>query len=260
MNDAVVTEDIGRVRVIKMNRPDALNSMNPWMFMGIRDALHGAQEDDTVAVAVITGEGRAFCAGLDLADSNSPDPDAPKENQFPSMLKALTEFRKPLIAAVNGLGVGVGMTMLAHCDLVLMAKSVKMRTPFPQLGLAPEAGSSFSFAERMGWQNASYALLSGRWFSAQECLDMGLAWRVEADEEVLGKSMEVAEELAKNPIPSLIATKELMMMAGRQEASWSAHGRENEVYADLMGGPANREAFKAFAEKRDPDFSKISGI
>ena len=175
MNDAVVTEDIGRVRVIKMNRPDALNSMNPWMFMGIRDALHDAQDDDTVAVAVITGEGRAFCAGLDLADSNSPDPDAPKENQFPSMLKALTEFRKPLIAAVNGLGVGVGMTMLAHCDLVLMAKSVKMRTPFPQLGLAPEAGSSFSFAERMGWQNASYALLSGRWFSAQECLDMGLA-------------------------------------------------------------------------------------
>ena len=74
MNDAVVTEDIGRVRVIKMNRPDALNSMNPWMFMGIRDALHDAQDDDTVAVAVITGEGRAFCAGLDLADSNSPDP------------------------------------------------------------------------------------------------------------------------------------------------------------------------------------------
>ena len=120
MNDAVVTEDIGRVRVIKMNRPDALNSMNPLMFMGIRDALHGAQDDDTVAVAVITGEGRAFCAGLDLADSNSPDPDAPKENQFPSMLKALTEFRKPLIAAVNGLGVGVGMTMLAHCDLSLI--------------------------------------------------------------------------------------------------------------------------------------------
>ena len=260
MNDAVAIEDLGRVRVIKMNRPDALNSMNPWMFMGIRDALTEAQEDEGIAVAIITGEGRAFCAGLDLADSNSPDPDAPKESQFPSMLKALTTFRKPLIAAVNGLGVGVGMTMLSHCDLVLMAESTKMRTPFPQLGLAPEAGSSFSFAERMGWQNAAYALMSGRWFSAKECLEMGLAWRIEADEEVLAKSIEVAQELATNPIPSLIATKELMMYSGRSDSSWAAHARENDAYADLMGGPANREAFKAFAEKRDPDFSKISGI
>ena len=260
MNDAVAIEDLGRVRVIKMNRPDALNAMNPWMFMGIRDALSQAQDDEGVAVAVITGEGRAFCAGLDLADSNSPDPDAPKENQFPSMLKALTTFRKPLVAAVNGLGVGVGMTMLSHCDLVLMAESTKMRTPFPQLGLAPEAGSSFSFAERMGWQNAAYVLMSGRWFSAKECVEMGLAWRVEADEEVLAKSIEVAQELANNPIPSLIATKELMMNSGRSDASWAAHSRENHAYADLMGGPANREAFQAFSEKREPDFSKISGI
>ena len=260
MNDAVAIEDLGRVRVIKMNRPDALNAMNPWMFMGIRDALSQAQDDEGVAVAVITGEGRAFCAGLDLADSNSPDPDAPKENQFPSMLKVLTTFRKPLVAAVNGLGVGVGMTMLSHCDLVLMAESTKMRTPFPQLGLAPEAGSSFSFAERMGWQNAAYALMSGRWFSAKECVEKGLAWRVEADVEVLAKSIEVAQELANNPIPSLIATKELMMNSGRSDASWAAHSRENHAYADLMGGPANREAFQAFSEKREPDFSKISGI
>ena len=145
--------------------------------------------------------------------------------------------------------------MLAHCDLVLMAKSVKMRTPFPQLGLAPEAGSSFSFAERMGWQNASYALLSGKWFSAQECLDMGLAWRVEADEEVLASPWKWPKT-RKNPIPSLIATKELMMMAGRQEASWSAHGRENEVRRS-DGRACKQEAFKPLQRKETRFFKNI---
>ena len=195
MKDAVVTEDLGRVRLIKINRPGALNSMNAWVFMGIRDALVEIEADDKVAVAVLTGEGRAFCAGLDLEDANNPDPEAPKESQIPSMFKAMTEFSKPLIAAVNGLGVGVGMTMLSHFDLVLMAESAKMKTPFPQLGLAPEFASSYTFATRMGWQNAAYTLMSGRWFSAQECLEMGLAWRLEPDEEVLARSIEVAEEL-----------------------------------------------------------------
>ena len=252
---AVTTSDEGRVRTITMNRPDALNAMNQAMFTGVRDALHEAQEAPGVAVAVITGAGRAFCAGLDLADEG-----ANEGSHFPSMLKALSTFEKPLIAAVNGVGVGVGMTMLAYCDLVFMSGEAKLRTPFPQLGLAPEAGSSYSFTTRMGWQNAAYTLLSGRWFSAAECLDMGLAWRVTEPDALLPSAYEVAQELAANPIPSLVATKSLMQEAGRSREAWEAHGRENGAYAELMGAPANKEAFAAFREKRAPDFSKIPGI
>ena len=195
MNDAVVTEDIGRSGNKKMNRPDALNSMNPWMFMGIRDALHDAQDDDTRCCGDYR-RGSCVLCGPDLADSNSPDPDAPKESCVSLDAQSLNGISQAVDCCGQRIRRWRWDDDAVHCDLVLMAKSVKMRT-FPQLGLAPEAGSSFSFAERMGWQNAPYALLSGRWFSAQECLDMGLAWRVEVDEEVLAKSMEVAEELAK---------------------------------------------------------------
>ena len=149
-DQVVVTEDLDRVRVITINRPQALNSMNNAVFGGIRDALADAETDNEVAVTVITGEGRAFSAGQDLQEMQAGlagDDDA--EHLFPSMLKQLTEFKKPLIAAVNGLGVGIGMTFLAHCDLVLMSTAARLRTPFPQLGLAPEAGSSYTLATRM---------------------------------------------------------------------------------------------------------------
>ena len=262
MSDPViVTEDLGRVRVITINRPEALNSMNNAVFGGIRDALGSVETDDTVAVAVITGEGRAFSAGQDLQEMQAGLSDGEGgDHLFPGMLKQLTEFQKPLIAAVNGLGVGIGMTFLAHCDLVFMSNSARLRTPFPQLGLAPEAGSSYTFATRMGWQNAAYVLMSGRWFSAEECLEMGLVWRVTEPEELMVETMAVAQELAANPIPSLIATKQLLMGPGRPEDAWAAHKRENAAYAGLLGAPANVEAITAFLDKRDPDFSSIPGI
>ena len=261
MTDSVVCQDHGRVRVIKIYRPQALNSMNNSVFGGIRDALADAESNDSIAVAIVTGEGRAFSAGQDLQEmqdglSNSEGGD----HQFPSMLKQLTEFKKPLVAAVNGLGVGIGMTFLAHCDLVFMSSDARLKTPFPQLGLAPEAGSSYTFATRMGWQNAAYVLMSGRWFSAQECLEMGLVWKVCEPEDLMDKALEVSQELAVNPIPSLIATKELLMAPGRPEKAWAAHKRENGAYAKLLGAPANTEAVAAFIEKREPDFSSIEGI
>lgn len=260
MLKAVITEDLGRIRVLRINRPEALNAMNQAVFIGLRDALQDAQGNDSVAVCVITGTGRAFCAGQDMNEMLMMGQTGSMESQFPSMLKVLTNFSKPLLAAVNGIGVGIGMTMLAHCDMVLMADSAKLRTPFPQLGLAPEAASSYTFASRMGWQNAAYVLMSGRWFSADECREMGLVWRIVAADALLDETLALAGELAANPIPSLIATKQLMMDAGRPEQAWAAHSREMEAYVSLMGAPANREAVAAFMEKRAADFSKIPGL
>jgi enoyl-CoA hydratase/carnithine racemase len=235
--------------------------MNNAVMAGIRDALAAAETDNEVAVAVVTGEGRAFSAGADLQEmQDGLSGENGEDHQFPAMLKQLTEFKKPLIAAVNGLGVGIGMTFLAHCDLVLMSTAARLRTPFPQLGLAPEAGSSYTFATRMGWQNAAYVLMSGRWFSAEECLDMGLVWKVCEPESLMSEAVAVAGELAANPIPSLVATKELLMGAGRPDEAWAAHKREVSAYATLLGAPANTEAVAAFVEKRDPDFSSIPGI
>ena len=251
--------DNGRVRTLTINRPDALNAMNNAVFAAIRDGLSDAENAADIAVVIITGEGRAWCAGQDLGEMLS-GPDDGEPHQFPSMLKALAYFRKPLIAAVNGLGVGIGMTFLAHCDLVFMASDARLRTPFPQLGLAPEAGSSSTFASVMGWQNAAYTLLSGRWFSATECQEMGLVWRVTAPDALLDEAGAVAAELAANPIPSLIATKELMLASGRADGAMAAHQRENVAYEPLIGGAANVEAVAAFLEKRDPDFSAIEGV
>lgn len=257
---AIDIENNGRVRVLRIDRADALNAMNNAVFAGIRDALTEAEEDDEVAVVVLTGSGdRAFSAGQDLTEMLSQTNDEP--HQFPSMLEVVTSFTKPLIAAVNGMGVGIGMTLLAHCDLVLMADDARLRTPFPQLGLAPEAGSSYTFAERVGWQNAAYVLLSGRWFSAQECLDMGFIWRVCTPEALLAETLTVANEIAANPIPSLIATKQLMLdSTGRRDDAIAAHRSELRAYGPLIGSPANQEAVAAFLEKREPDFSSIPGL
>lgn len=259
-NDAVVTSSHGRVCVLTINRPDALNAMNNAAYVAIAAGLERAQSDPSVAVVIITGNGRAFCAGQDLEEMAEIVAGRIPEHAFPSMLSTLASFEKPLIAAVNGLGVGIGMTMLAHCDLVLMATDARLKTPFPQLGLAPEAGSSATFIERMGWQNAAYTLLSGRWFSAQECLESGLVWRICEGSKLLEEAHRVAAEIAANPIPSLVATKSLMLASGHREGALAAHERELAAYHELVGAPANREALSAFKEQRAADFSALPGL
>lgn len=256
----VRSETAARVCIITLNRPAALNAMNNAMFAAIATALDEAENAEDTAVTIITGAGRAFSAGQDLTEMQARLEGDGDVHEFPRMLAALSGFSKPLLAAVNGLGVGIGMTLLAHCDLVFMADDAKLRTPFPQLGLAPEAGSSVTFCERMGWQNAAYALLSGRWFGADECRDMGLVWRVVAASALMDETLAVAHELAANPIPSLIATKRLMLAGGRPERALAAHEREVQVYDELLGAPANREAVRAFGDKRAPDFGAIKGI
>ena len=174
----------------------------------------------------------------------------------------MASFPKPLIAAVNGLGVGWGMTILAHCDFVLMSTTAKLKTPFVQLGLTAEAGSSVTFAERFGWQKAAYILMSSDWIDAEESLRIGLALRVVAPDRLLPETLDFARKLAAGPIESLVATKRLMLAGGRAEQVMAAHQREMAAYsrgaAPLMGGPANREAVRAaFAEKRPPDFSRL---
>jgi enoyl-CoA hydratase/carnithine racemase len=255
----VIVKELGRVRRIEFNRPDQLNAFNHEQLSETREALILAENDQDVAVVVLTGCGKAFSAGADLQDMNQKTIGTVERPEFPQFLATLARFKKPLIAAVNGVGVGIGMTLLAYCDLVLISETARLRTPFPQLGLAPEAGSSGLFPAQVGWQNAAYVLLSGDWISSEEAVSLGFAWRAITSEKLIDETMKVARKIAANPISSLVETKALMLESGKFETGRRAHSREVEAYTRLMGAPANREAIAAFFDKRAPNFSKIDG-
>lgn len=241
------------IRTVTLDRPDALNAFSPDMMHELCNAFLDAATDDSVRVMILTGAGRAFCAGADLKSmGGKPDPD--KHNMI-ALMKSLIEFPKPFLIAANGLGVGIGMTIHAVSDMCFMAQSAKFRAPFSSLGLTAEAASTYTFSRLMGHQKASWALLSAEWFSAQECVDMGLAIAAIPDEELMPTVMEKAKKLAALPLASLIQTKKLIA-APHLDAMKKAVYEETVALNAMVGGPANKEAISAFMEKREPDFSQ----
>lgn len=248
------TQNHGAVRVLRFNRPEALNAFNDAMFDAVAAEVLAATDDDTVKVLVITGEGRAFSAGMDLADRQEKD--NPPEHGFGGMFEALIEFPKPLLLAINGVGVGFGCTITGLADLVFMAESARLRCPFSALGLTAEAASTVTFPAMLGPQAANWVLLSSEWLDARTCKEYGMAFEVVADNVLLQHTLERAQVLASKPLASLITTKE-MLMAPRREALREASEIETAGLGSLMGGPANQEALAAFAERREPDFSSF---
>ena len=248
------TQDHGAIRVIKLDRPDALNAFNNAQFDALADVMIATDQDPGVKVAVITGEGRAFSAGLDLAAFGT-EQEEPRHG-FPGLFKSILEFRKPLLLAVNGLGVGFGATIFGLADLVFMAESARIRCPFTSLGLCPEAGSTDLFPRLVGRQNANWILMSSEWLDAQTCKEMGLVVDVFPDPELLPRVMERAETLAALPGESLIATKGLIMDRQRPQLQ-AIMDAENAELLRLTASPAHKEAISAFREKRPPDFSNL---
>ncbi len=258
----LTTSDHGRVRLLTFDRPGALNAMNNDLYWAAADGLTAAADDPGVAVVVFTGNGRAFCAGNDMSEmggGNSSTVSAGRGNGFGAFTDGLISYRKPVVAAVNGLAVGIGFTMLAHCDLVLVAESARLKAPFPTLGVAPEAASSVSFPVVMGQQTAAYYLFTAEWMSAEAAVACGLAWKVVADDALLPDALALAGKIAAMPIPSLVETKQLMV-AGRVDALMAARARENDAFGRLIGAPANREAIAAFLEKRPADFTSLPEV
>ncbi len=251
--------DTDRVRVFTLDRPDSLNAFNEALYDALADGLIAAAVDPAVAVAVITGNGRAFCAGTDLLEmaDRITNPDfVVGEHGFPGLLTQLVDFPKPLICAINGLGLGIGATIIGFSELVFMSSAAKLKCPFTSLGVAPEAASSFMFPRLLGHQQASWMLLSSEWISAQEALDMGLVFRVCDPDELMEVTMRHATVLASKPISSLVTTKAAMTAPLREQIA-SARQREDAAFVELMGGAANAEALAAFAEGRDPDFTGL---
>jgi enoyl-CoA hydratase/carnithine racemase len=251
--------DHARVRTLVLNRPEALNAFNEALYDATAEALLEAAADPTVAVVVITGAGRAFSAGTDLLEMQqlATDPTFERgKHGFLGLIDALAGFPKPLVCAVNGLGLGIGATILGFADLAFMSSSAKLKCPFTSLGVAPEAASSYLLPALIGRQNAAWVLLSSEWISAEEAVRMGLVWRVCEPDALLPEALRHAELLAARPISSLVTVKRTMTEPVR-DAIRQARDRENAAFAELMGGPANIEALTAFAEGREPDFANL---
>ncbi|CAB4859123.1 unannotated protein [freshwater metagenome] len=250
--------DEGRIRVLTLDRPEVRNAFNEALYDAATDALIAAATDPGIAVVVITGAGQAFSSGADLMDMAQRNSGSFVNGRhgFPGFVDQLIAFPKPLLCAVNGLALGIGATMLALADLVFISSEARVRCPFTRLGVAPEAASSVTFPRLLGRQNATWALMSSEWLSAAECVQMGLAWRECAPDQLLAETMRHAAVLASKPINSLVECKRTIVEPMLAELA-AARERENDAFMVLLGGPANTEALMAFAERREPDFTMI---
>jgi len=235
--DILLGEDRDRVRLLTFNRPDRANAFNEQLYHAAADALRAAASDDGVAVVVFTGAGKAFCAGTDLLEmAETVDGTATARDGFPAFVDQLQEFPKPLLAAVNGAAVGLGFTMLAHCDLVYVSDRARLLAPFTNMGVAPEAASSYLLPRRMGRQQASLSLFTSDWISADDAVATGLAVRQCSPETLVDETMELATRIASKSLPSLVATKRLLLDAEREGIA-RARTLENAAFAELLALP-----------------------
>lgn len=242
----------GNVRLITFNRPERRNALNSQGWRELAAALQGAMDDDAIRVVVLTGAGAAFCAGQDLSEMTElPDPDTP--HPFGQCMDVLCRFDKVLIAAVNGVGVGGGLTVLLHCDMVFMSRVARLKAPFVQLGVVPEAGSSYLLPLICGHRGAAEILYGADWITAERALELGLASVLCAPDELMPAAMARAAHIASHAPQSLRHTKRLVL-ATRAAQLDAARAREDEAFQVRVGSPENIEAVTAFFERRKPEF------
>jgi len=241
-----------RVVVATLNRPEKLNAFGAEQYHLLCDILERALADDSVGAVMITGAGRAFSAGADigLLGVGAAGSDAVQRASaaFDRLLDRLGAFEKPLLAAVNGLAVGIGATLLLHCDVVFAAQSARLRFPFTALGLVPEAGSTHLLPLIVGPQRAAELFLSAEWIGAAYAQELGLVRRVVPDTELAAATLARARELAAQPVEALRATKRILLDA-RRAAVEAARKRELAGMQARAGSEENRDAL-AVLKKR----------
>ncbi len=252
--DPILIERSGAVLRIEFNRPEKKNAITAAMYGALADALVAADADDAVRVVLIHGKPDVFTSGNDLSDFLANPPRGEDGAPF-RFLRVISHFGKPVVAAVSGAAIGIGTTLLLHCDLVYAAVGTRFALPFVNLGLVPEAASSFLLPRLAGWPRAAELLLLGEPFSAEKAREVGLVNDVLAPEELLTAAMATAKKLAQKPPGALRLTKSLMK-DGLIAQVEQAMSREGKIFAGRLDSPEAKEAFSAFLEKRKPDFSK----
>ena len=232
-------EDADGVRLIAFNRPEVRNAFDAAMYRAVNDALTGAQTDDRIRVVVLAGRGKAFTAGQDLKEMAAVATGAAAGDLgsgFGDLLDTVVSFEKPLLAAVHGVGMGLGCTILGHVDLAVIEQGARLRAPFAELGVPPEAASSWLFPDRMGWQRAAAVLLGSEWIDADQAVAAGLALRVCPDGAALDETLAMARHIASFAPHATREIKRLMTAAHRPDIV-AAREREESAFAALFADP-----------------------
>ncbi|MCE2774538.1 MAG: enoyl-CoA hydratase [Limnohabitans sp.] len=254
MSDVLQQVESG-VMTLTLNRLDKKNSFTAAMYAELAEALRGAADDAAVRVVLFQGHETIFSAGNDIGDFLNKPPSTPDSPVF-RFLNAIATFPKPLLAAVCGPAVGIGTTMLLHCDLVYAGDNAMFSMPFVNLGLCPEAASSLLVPRLMGYQRAAEVLLMGDPFMAEAALEVGLVNRVVPPTEANALAQQQARRLATKPLSSVIETKRLLK-ASTTPAVLERMREEGAIFGRMLQEPAAKEAFSAFLDKRKPDFSSL---
>jgi enoyl-CoA hydratase/carnithine racemase len=256
MDDQVIFKFKNGVFQIIFNRIAKRNALTRVMYDRLGEGIEKAENDPKVRVILIYGNGKCFCAGNDLKDFQNLDgssPTRPIRNWSELVLTA----KKPILAAVHGYAVGIGVTMLLHFDLVYAAEGTRFQFPFVNLGLIPEFGSTFTLPELIGRQRAAELFFFGDWFSAEEANKIGIVNKIFPEKDLINKVTLLADKLAEKPPEALRQTKAYIKKhyIGFLEELMPDEGAE---FRRRQRSPEAQEAFKAFFEKRKPDFSKFS--
>ena len=252
----IETERSGAVMSIAINRPEKKNALTAEMYHALSVAVERAETDPTVRVIMLHAKGDAFTAGNDLEDFMKKPWKGQAVPPAVRFIRAVAGARKPIVAAVHGLAVGVGTTILLLCDLVYAAEDTKFVMPFINLGIVPEAASTVLLPLLIGPQRAAELFLLGAPVTAQRAYEMGLVNAVLARDALLPTAWSVAQQLAEKPKGAVLACKELMKRAYRAEVD-RALSEEVEIIRERLDSPETREALSAFLEKRKPDFSRF---
>ena len=235
-----------KVLTLSLNRPEKMNALNRSMYQDLTTVLNEAAGDFGVRALVLTGEGDHFTAGNDIVDFMD-NPPTSENSEVAEFLAALLNFPKPLLAAIKGNAVGVGTTMLLHCDVVIASPTAKFSMPFASLGLVPEAGSSFLFPQLVGYQRAARIFMTGESFGADEAIEMGLVTSKESDP--LAKAHEIAAHIADQPPQAIINTKALLK-ARTHDAVAAVMKAEFEIFSMALQSDEAMEAFMKFMSKK----------
>jgi enoyl-CoA hydratase/carnithine racemase len=254
MADHVVSQLQDRILTVRMDRPEKKNALTRQMYTALIAVLQQAEADPAVRATLITGTADCFTAGNDLQDFANAGPGEP--SVAIEYLKTLATAQKPVLAAVAGAAVGIGTTMLLHCDLAYAAAGARFQLPFVNLGLCPEAGSSLLLPSLLGHHRAAELLFFGETFTAETARELGIVNQVVSEQELLAFAMAKAQQLAQKPPFALRATKALLK---RHTAGAVTEAMDNETrqFAALLQGHEAKEALTAFLQRRKPDFSNF---
>jgi len=258
----------GCLGIITLNRPDKLNAWLPKMAAEKIDALNKANDDPNVGAVIITGEGRAFCAGADIKQAfnadleaaESGEPTRKRSREQAAGVDWVGEVRraKPVIAAINGIAVGVGITLALPADILVASEDAKIGMFFVKMGLVPELASSHYLVQRIGYGKAHEMCLTAQLYDAKECGEMGLVDHVVPADQLMAKARELGEMIAQNPSPQLRMVKQLLDANGCDANIVDVQGREGDALAACRKLPEHKEAVSAFMEGRQPDFKAVA--